>query len=177
MQRGDAWAAGMSPCLMDSYSVAGFMRRNAAASLTVRMERIRALLVAWYRTRAEAWLPPRAQLWAERMGMTVPTVLVREQELRWGSCSPSGVVRFNCRVIQVSARLVDYVVAHEVLHLRHPDTRRRSGRRSARCCPTSIKASRSQGLWGASRLVGRPRVVSRNSKINWQSQRDSVKRC
>lgn len=85
-----------------------------------RAHRIRALLVAWYRARAEAWLPARAELWAERMGMPAPTVLVREQELRWGSCSANGVVRFNWRVIQVPARLVDYVVAHEVLHLRHP---------------------------------------------------------
>ncbi len=53
--------------------------------------------------------------------MPAPTVLVREQELRWGSCSPTGVVRFNWRVIQAPTRLVEYVVAHEVLHLRHPD--------------------------------------------------------
>ncbi|MDP1822766.1 MAG: SprT family zinc-dependent metalloprotease [Archangium sp.] len=86
-----------------------------------RADRIRGLLVAWYRARAEDWLPARAQLWADRMGMTAPNVLVREQELRWGSCSANGVVRFNWRVIQAPARLVDYVVAHEVLHLRHPD--------------------------------------------------------
>jgi hypothetical protein len=45
-------------------------------------------------------------------------VLVREQEKRWGSCS-RGVVRFNWRIIQAPMRLVDYVVAHEVVHLLH----------------------------------------------------------
>jgi predicted metal-dependent hydrolase len=86
-----------------------------------RAVRVRALLVGWYRSRAEERLSSRAAYWAERIGVPVPRVLVREQELRWGSCSASGVVRFNWRVVQAPSRLVDYVVAHEVLHLRHPD--------------------------------------------------------
>jgi hypothetical protein len=86
-----------------------------------RAARVRALLVGWYKTRAQERLSSRAAHWAERVGVPTPTVLVREQELRWGSCSPTGVVRFNWRVIQAPARLVEYVVAHEVLHLRHPD--------------------------------------------------------
>lgn len=86
-----------------------------------RAARVRALLVGWYRRRAEERLAARATYWAGRIGVPTPLVLVREQELRWGSCSPSGVLRFNWRVVQAPSRLVEYVVAHEVLHLRHPD--------------------------------------------------------
>jgi len=50
----------------------------------------------------------------------VPKLTVRHQERRWGSCSP-GVVRFNWRIIQAPIRLVEYVVAHEVVHLLHDD--------------------------------------------------------
>lgn len=82
---------------------------------------MRALLVGWYRQRAQERLGLRAAYWAERIGVPAPVVLVREQELRWGSCSPGGVVRFNWRVIQAPSQLVEYVVAHEVLHLLHPD--------------------------------------------------------
>jgi predicted metal-dependent hydrolase len=46
-------------------------------------------------------------------------VLVRDQRKRWASCDDSGVLRFNWRVIQAPMRLVDYVVAHELVHLRH----------------------------------------------------------
>lgn len=86
-----------------------------------RSTRVRALLVGWYRRRAEERLAVRASHWAGRIGVAPPTVLVREQELRWGSCSSSGVLRFNWRIVQAPSRLVEYVVAHEVLHLRHPD--------------------------------------------------------
>jgi predicted metal-dependent hydrolase len=41
--------------------------------------------------------------------------------LRWGSASPSGSIRLNWRVIQAPISLVDYVVAHELVHLRHPN--------------------------------------------------------
>ena len=40
---------------------------------------------------------------------------------RWASCDEHGVLRFNWRVIQAPMRLVDYVVAHELAHLRHMD--------------------------------------------------------
>jgi len=41
--------------------------------------------------------------------------------MRWGSCSRSGVLRFNWRVIQAPPALIDYVIVHELLHLRHAD--------------------------------------------------------
>jgi predicted metal-dependent hydrolase len=91
------------------------------ASHRVRLDRVRALLVAWYREHAEVRLAQRVSHWAGRIGAPVPPVIVREQELRWGSCSPTGVVRFNWRIVQAPMRLLDYVVAHELLHLAHPD--------------------------------------------------------
>jgi hypothetical protein len=51
-------------------------------------------------------------------------VLVRDQRKRWGSADSAGNVRFNWRVIQAPMRLVDYVVAHELVHLRHPEHNR-----------------------------------------------------
>lgn len=94
---------------------------EAGLGADARAARVRALLVGWYRGRAQQRLSVRAAYWAERIGVPSPMVLVREQELRWGSCSSTGVVRFNWRVIQAPSRLVEYVVAHELLHLRHPD--------------------------------------------------------
>lgn len=84
-------------------------------------ENIRGLLIDWYRERAEDKLAKRVEVWAKRLDMPPPKVLVREQELRWGSCSATGVVRFNWRIVQASPRLIDYVVAHELVHLRHPN--------------------------------------------------------
>lgn len=80
---------------------------------------VRAALKAWYRRRAALYLPGRVRHWAERLAVPVPPLLIREPRKRWGSCDAAGNVRINWRVIQVAPRLIDYVVAHELIHLEH----------------------------------------------------------
>jgi len=81
---------------------------------------VRAALRAWYRRRAAVYLPHRVRHWAGRLGIDSPPLLIREPRKRWGSCDSAGRVRINWRVMQVAPRLVDYVVAHELVHLEHP---------------------------------------------------------
>jgi predicted metal-dependent hydrolase len=83
-------------------------------------EQVRAALVGWYVEHAKVKLEERVQWWCSKLEVAVPRVLIREQEKRWGSCSP-GVVRLNWRIVQAPMGLVDYVVAHEVVHLLHDD--------------------------------------------------------
>lgn len=73
------------------------------------------------RARATEKLPARVAVWAEKVGVQPGAVLIRDQKKRWGSCDAKGNLRFNWRVVQLPMRLVDYVVAHEVVHLRHAD--------------------------------------------------------
>jgi predicted metal-dependent hydrolase len=80
---------------------------------------VRKAVVTWYRHHAAERLPERAAIWARKMGVTVPVVLIRDQRRRWGSCDPKGNLRFNWRIVQAPMRLVDYVVAHELVHLAH----------------------------------------------------------
>lgn len=80
---------------------------------------VRAALREWYRRRAAHYLPPRLARWAAKLGVPVPPLLVREPPKRWGSCDAAGNVRINWRTIQVAPRLVDYVLAHELVHLEH----------------------------------------------------------
>jgi predicted metal-dependent hydrolase len=84
-----------------------------------RAAAVQQALVGWYRLHAAERLPERVTVWSERFGIAAPTVLIREQTKRWASCDPEGVLRFNWRIIQASMRLVDYVVAHELVHLSH----------------------------------------------------------
>jgi predicted metal-dependent hydrolase len=79
---------------------------------------IRAALIAWYKERARKRLPERVAVFAERLGDVPPAVFVRDQEKRWGSCSQKGELRFNWRIVMAPLSLVDYVVAHEVCHLK-----------------------------------------------------------
>jgi len=87
-----------------------------------RAASVRALLEQWFRTRAADRLPERVAHWRPRVGAPdVDDVLVRAQQKRWASCDARGTLRFNWRIIGAPLRLVDYVVAHELVHLLHPD--------------------------------------------------------
>ncbi len=74
----------------------------------------------WYRKRAESKLRQRVDLYAPRLGVRPKEVLVRSQTKRWASCSPDGTLRFNWRIVMAPLSLVDYVVVHELCHLRYP---------------------------------------------------------
>lgn len=83
-----------------------------------RPEYVRAALADWYtriaRERFEGWV----DAWAKRAGQTYVAVKIADQEKRWGSCS-QGVLRFNWRLMQAPRALIDYVIAHELVHLKH----------------------------------------------------------
>ena len=82
--------------------------------------RVRAELVAWFRRRAAERLPERIEAWRAKVGVPMPrVVVVANQQKRWGSCDQHGTIRLNWRIIQAPMRLVDYVVVHELVHLRH----------------------------------------------------------
>ena len=58
---------------------------------------------------------------ARRAGVTVKSVAVGDASSRWGSCSASGSIRYNWRLILAPPHLLNWVVAHEVAHRRHMD--------------------------------------------------------
>ena len=83
-----------------------------------RLSAVRAAFEMWYRERAALKLPPRVERIATLLGVTPKAVLVRSQRKRWASCAPDGTLRFNWRTVMAPPALVDYVVAHELAHLR-----------------------------------------------------------
>ena len=83
-----------------------------------RRAAVRSAFEAWYRERAAAKLPPRVQRIAGLMGVRPSAVLIRDQRRRWGSCAPDGTLRLNWRAIMAPPAIVDYIVAHELAHLR-----------------------------------------------------------
>ena len=84
-----------------------------------RYQRIRRAVVDWYRARAAEWLRSGVQRWWSRLGHGgEPRILIRDQRQRWGSCAPDGTLRFNWRVMMLEPALGEYVVVHELVHLR-----------------------------------------------------------
>jgi|SRR4051812_33106335 predicted metal-dependent hydrolase len=73
---------------------------------------------AWLQRQALRCFEQRVAHYRERLDIAVtPTVLLSSARTRWGSCHTSGRIHLNWRLIQMPARLLDYVVAHEVAHL------------------------------------------------------------
>jgi predicted metal-dependent hydrolase len=62
---------------------------------------------------------------AAALGVEVGRIQVRDQRTRWGSCSPSGTLSFNWRLVLAPFDVLDYVVVHEVCHLREANHSRR----------------------------------------------------
>ena len=82
-------------------------------------EALRALLERWYRREAGTHFAARIAHYAARLGVRPSKLTVRGQRSRWGSCSSKGTLSLNWRLMMVPGALVDYVVVHELCHLRH----------------------------------------------------------
>lgn len=78
------------------------------------------LFTRWYTEHALVWLQRRVEQLAPRFGIRPQDVRVRDLGNRWGSCTAGGVVNFHWRTICLPPSLVEYVVAHELVHLLEP---------------------------------------------------------
>ncbi len=82
-------------------------------------------LEAWYRRQARAEVEPRLDAACARAGVAYSKLAIRSQRTRWASCSSSGAMSFNWRLLLAPAEILDYVVEHEVCHLSVHDHSRR----------------------------------------------------
>ncbi len=76
-------------------------------------------LLSLLRSLAKDWLPPRVHDLAEFAGEEVPKIRVGDQKSRWGSCSSKGTISLNWRLLLLRIDLQDYIIFHELAHLRH----------------------------------------------------------
>ncbi len=74
---------------------------------------------AWIKDLAKRELARRAAEKAVRIGLPAPAVRLRDTRSLWGSCSPKGRLTFTWRLVFAPEAVMDYVVAHEVAHLKH----------------------------------------------------------
>jgi predicted metal-dependent hydrolase len=77
----------------------------------------RAALERWYRRTARAEIAPRLERAAAAVGREYTKLTIRQQRTRWGSCSSTGAMSFNWRLLLAPEDVLDYVVWHEACHL------------------------------------------------------------
>ncbi len=91
---------------------------------------------------AAAELPPRLLALAEAHGLLVTRVSVRDQRTRWGSCARNGHICLNWRLVLMPEWVRDYVMIHELMHLRRLDHSPAYWRHVAGACPEHVEARR-----------------------------------
>jgi predicted metal-dependent hydrolase len=87
-------------------------------------------------------LPQRVIELAVVHALPVRRVVVRNQRSRWGSCSRTGTISLNWRLVQAPEHVRDYIILHELAHLRQMNHSRRFWTEVERLCPEYRKAER-----------------------------------
>ena len=75
------------------------------------------LFKRWYKAQALKKIEPIAKRVASNLGVEYNQCKVSEMRYRWGSCTPSNNIIFNWRIIKAPMFVVEYLVAHELVHL------------------------------------------------------------
>jgi len=86
-----------------------------------RTAHVRVAVERWFRRRAREEIAPRLDAATARAGTEYTKLTIRAQRTRWASCSSTGAMSFNWRLLMAPAEIVDYVVEHEVAHLERLD--------------------------------------------------------
>ncbi len=76
---------------------------------------------SWYQKEALEHISERVAFYAAQTGLSYRSVKVNAARTRWGSCSHTGALNFCWRLIMAPPRIVDYVVVHELMHLKQPN--------------------------------------------------------
>lgn len=95
---------------------------------------LRPVIESHLRALAESELPARTLEFAAMHQLSVRRVTVRAQRSRWGSCSFKGVISLNWRLIQTPPFVRDYIILHELMHLRQMNHSSRFWKEVERVC-------------------------------------------
>ena len=114
--------------LGESYPLSLCSGGNGRASLTLGdglfsmtalpEERARALFIGWYRRMARRWIGPRIRHFSGVLGLPQPPFRITNAAARWGSCSAANRLAFSWRLILAPPEAIDYVVVHELAHMK-----------------------------------------------------------
>ena len=91
---------------------------------TVTDQTVKAALDVWYRQHAREQFERRVHpwvIWCHQRRLPKPQLRLRTMAKRWGSALKSGVIYLNPELIKAPSVCIDYVITHEICHLKHPD--------------------------------------------------------
>jgi len=92
---------------------------NRELAVDVRPIEIHSKLVRLYKDLAREAVTERVEFFKRQLAVEYNQIRIKEQRSRWGSCSKKGNLNFNWKLVMAPPDVIDYVVVHEICHLRH----------------------------------------------------------
>ena len=89
------------------------------------VEKARELFMGWYRKEAEEKLVERVRYYSNKLQLFPKDIRITSAKYRWGSCSADDRLSFSWRIIMTSFKIIDYVLIHELVHIREKNHSRR----------------------------------------------------
>ena len=123
-------------------------REGGEIHVSGRPEHLPRRVEDWLKLEARREIERRAHEKAEALGKKIRRVTIRDPHSRWGSCSPDGALSFSWRLILAPRFVMDYVVAHEVAHLRELNHGPRFWRLTETLCPDMDRARDWLAIYG-----------------------------
>jgi predicted metal-dependent hydrolase len=74
-------------------------------------------IVNWYREQTKKLLDDKVPFFGKKLSISYKKIRIRNQKLRWGSCSKNGNLNFNLLLSALPVNVIDYIVVHELFHL------------------------------------------------------------
>jgi predicted metal-dependent hydrolase len=79
----------------------------------------RDVFMEWYRERAERHISEKVKKYSAQCNISYDKILITNAEKRWGSCNNKGILRFSWRLAMAPQDVIDYVIVHELMHIKH----------------------------------------------------------
>lgn len=133
--------------LGESYELVRILQKNSPPGVYIDKNRffvtvrestdahLQQVLEGWYRQRAREIFSDRALCLGLEMGVVYNRIFIKNQKTRWGSCSCLKNLNFNWRLIMASPQVIDYLVVHELAHLKEMNHSRRFWQLVEQYCP------------------------------------------
>lgn len=93
---------------------------NEKFSQKEREDEIKRVLINWYKQKALKIITNRIEKYLELIDFKPQEIKVRDQKIRWGSCTKDGKLIFNWRIIMAPISAIDYLIVHELCHMKEP---------------------------------------------------------
>ena len=98
-------------------------------------QKLNAVLEQWYRIQAAKLIKEKTEKWRARLHVSYNRLTIRGQKSRWGSCSHKGNLSFNWKLLMAPEPVIEYIIIHELTHLKEMNHSQRFWQLVAERCP------------------------------------------